>query len=65
MKMDELRGKTRDQLLDMVAAMKKEMLNLRFQAVTGDAPGPSRKRELRRGVARINTLLTQLKSDKR
>ena len=36
-------------------ALKREQLNLRFQAATQQLEKPSRVREVRRGIARIQT----------
>ena len=38
--------------------LKREALNLRFQAATGQLEKPSRVREVRRDIARIKTLQT-------
>lgn len=57
MKISELRGKTSDQLRDVLAGLKKELLNLRFQKATGELENASRVRQVRRGVARVKTLL--------
>ena len=57
MKISELSTKTKDQLLELLVQLKKEALNLRFQKVTGELTNTSRVREVRRTVARIQTLL--------
>ncbi len=51
-----LRPLTEDQLNEKLIALKKEQLNLRFQAATGQLEKTARIREIRRGVARIKTL---------
>lgn len=61
MKMEELNGKTPEQLKEMVVALKKERFNLRFQRASGELTNTSRFREVRRDIARINTVLNQTK----
>ncbi|MCA3256216.1 MAG: 50S ribosomal protein L29, partial [Alphaproteobacteria bacterium] len=48
-----------DQLGDQLAQLKKEQFNLRFQAATGQLAKPSRVREVRRTIAKIQTLQTE------
>jgi large subunit ribosomal protein L29 len=59
MNANELRDKTPDQLRDELVALKKEAFNLRFQQATGQMENTSRMRQVRRGVARLNTILKQ------
>jgi large subunit ribosomal protein L29 len=61
MKMEELVGKTADELKEMVGYMKKELFNLRFQKAMGELENTSRFRQLRRDIARVSTLMTQRK----
>jgi len=56
MKTDDLRAQTDDQLVEQLSQLKKEQFNLRFQAATGQLAKPSRVREVRRTIARIQTL---------
>ena len=53
---DELKGRTDDQLGEQLAELKREQFNLRFQAATNQIEKPSRVREVRRTIARIRTL---------
>jgi len=55
----ELGDKTPDQLRDELVNLKKEAFNLRFQAATGQLENTARIREVRRNVARVNTVLNQ------
>ncbi|MCK0151856.1 50S ribosomal protein L29 [Marivita sp. S6314] len=55
----ELGDKTPDQLRDELVTLKKEAFNLRFQQATGQLENTARIREVRRNVARINTVLNQ------
>ena len=59
MNAQELRDKTPDQLRDELVNLKKEAFNLRFQAATGALENPARMRQVRRDVARVNTILTE------
>jgi large subunit ribosomal protein L29 len=58
-KMDDLKVRTDDQLAGDLAELKREAFNLRFQAATNQLERPARIREVRRDIARINTLQTQ------
>lgn len=64
MKLAELQGKTEDQLLELLPNLKREALNLRIQKATGELENTSRIRQVRRSVARIKTLLNQMKGKK-
>ncbi|APZ51867.1 MULTISPECIES: 50S ribosomal protein L29 [Salipiger] len=55
----ELSSKTPDQLRDELVALKKEAFNLRFQKATGQIENTARIRQVRRDVARVNTVLNQ------
>lgn len=59
MKISELRGKTVDQLKDVLRDLKKEAFNLRFQKTSGELEKTSRIREVRRSIARVSTLLQE------
>ena len=62
MKASELRAKTSDQLADQLLQLKKEQFNLRFQRATGQLENTARVREVRRDIARIKTLLAQVRA---
>ena len=59
MKAQELRSKTPDQLRDELVALKKEAFNLRFRQATGQLENTARMNAVRKGVARIRTVLNQ------
>ncbi len=59
MKMDELQGKTPDELKEMLGYLKKEQFNLRFQKASGELENTARFRQVRRDIARIQTALNQ------
>jgi large subunit ribosomal protein L29 len=57
MKMEEVRGRTIDELNDQLLALKKEQFNLRFQRASGQLENTARVRTIRRDIARIKTVL--------
>jgi len=59
MKAAELRDKTPEQLREQLEGLKKEAFNLRFQAATGQLENTARARDVRRGAARVKTILNQ------
>ena len=59
MKANELRDKTPDELREMLAELKKEQFNLRFQAATNQLENTAQMRAARRGAARVKTILNQ------
>jgi len=52
-----LRDKSRDQLEDQLTALKKEQFNLRFQRASGQLEKTNRVRDVRKDIARIQTIL--------
>ena len=54
---EELRGMTVDELESRLAEAKQELFNLRFQLVTGQLDNVARIGQVRKDVARINTIL--------
>lgn len=62
MKIKDLKGKTLDQLETQLKDLKKESMNLRFQRVSGELANTARIQTVRRGIARIQTLLNQANS---
>jgi large subunit ribosomal protein L29 len=59
MKAAQVRGMTVDQLTDELVKLKKEQFNLRFQAASGQLENTARVREIRRDIARIQTITRQ------
>jgi len=57
MKAVDLRAKTDDELREQLLALRREAFNLRFQAVTGQLENTARRRQVRRDIARIKTIL--------
>ena len=56
---DEYRGKTADELSDQLTKLRKEAFNLRFQRANGQLEKTNRVLEVRRTIARIETVLTE------
>ena len=56
---NELRELSDDELVTRLGEAKAESFNLRFQHVTGQLDNTARLGDLRRDVARINTLLRE------
>ena len=52
---EDLNVKTDDQLQTQLGELKREQFNLRFQSATNQLEKPSRVREVRRTIARIQT----------
>ena len=59
MKVNELRDKSADQLVEELTKLKKEAFNLRFQKATGQLENTARVRLIRRSIARVATVLTE------
>ena len=59
MKPGDLRAMTLDQLDDELLNLKKEQFNLRFQRATGQLENTARVRQVRRDIARIQTVARQ------
>ena len=58
-KVEDLRQKSDDQLVEELTSLKREQFNLRFQAATSQMEKPSRVKEVRRDIARIKTLQSE------
>jgi len=56
---EDLRTKSAAELNDELVAAKKELFNLRFQNATNQLDNTARIREVRKNIARIQTVMTQ------
>lgn len=56
---DELKAKSVEELQSDLVAAKKELFNLRFQNATNQLDNTSRIKDVRRNIARIQTILAQ------
>ena len=54
-----LKGKTAVELQEELVAAKKELFNLRFQNATNQLENTSRIKEVRRNIARIQTVIAE------
>jgi len=59
MKAEDLRAQTPDQLKTQLVELRKEAFNLRFRRASGQLENTARVREVRRDIARIQTVLGQ------
>ncbi len=57
MKAADLKSKSPDELKESLLDLRKEQFNLRFQKASGQLENTARVRLVRRGIARIKTLL--------
>ena len=55
----DLRRKTDDELTDDLHQLRKEAFNLRFQAASGQLENTARRRQVRRDIARVKTILNE------
>ena len=55
----ELNNKSVDELNNELVAAKKELFNLRFQNATNQLENTSRIKEVRKNIARIQTMITE------
>ena len=58
---NELKGKSVEELNEELVAAKKELFNLRVQNATNQLDNTSRIKEVRKNIARIQTLITEAK----
>ncbi len=59
MKVKEIKEMTMEELDQQLLDIKKEQFNLKLQQVSGQLENPARVKELRRTVARIQTIQNQ------
>ncbi|MGD8568485.1 MAG: 50S ribosomal protein L29 [Gammaproteobacteria bacterium] len=60
MKAEELRKKSTSELEEELQELLKEQFKLRMQKGTGQMASPSRFKTLRRDIARIKTVMTEM-----
>jgi large subunit ribosomal protein L29 len=59
--LDEIRDKSTEELSGVLINAKKELFNLRFQNATNQLDNTARIKEVRKNIARIQTVITQNK----
>ncbi len=62
MKAEELRKKTPSELESLLTDLNREKFNLRMQKGTGQLSRTSQMKTVRKDIARIKTILTELES---
>lgn len=60
MKATELRNKSKDELVSALLELSREQFNLRMQKGTGQLAKSSQVKQVRRDIARIHTVLSEL-----
>ena len=63
MKANEIRKLSTEEINTKINESKEELFNLRMKQATGSLEKPSRKRELRKQVARMKTILKERELD--
>ncbi len=61
--LEELQAKSAAALAEDLVAAKKELFNLRFQNATNQLDNTARINEVRKNIARIQTVITQKKKE--
>jgi len=64
MKANDLRKKSKEELGVMLIDLSRERFNLRMQKATGQLSKPDQVKKVRRDLARIHTIITELASVK-
>ncbi len=64
MKSSELRDLSIEELQKKLVDFKEELFSLRFQTVTGQLGNPMRIKEVKRNIARVKTILREIKLQK-
>jgi large subunit ribosomal protein L29 len=64
MKAVDLRKKNKEELSIMLIDLSRERFNLRMQKATGQLSRPDQVKKVRRDLARIQTIITELVSPK-
>lgn len=60
MKTNEMRGKSRQEIIDEVGACRRELLNMQFQWLAGETRNPAQKKSIRRNIARLKTIIREI-----
>lgn len=61
----ELKMKTEKELVAELVKLKREVMNLRFQKASGDNVNPVRRRAVKKDIARVLTVLSDKKNQKK
>ena len=61
MKPNEIRDLSADEQAEKLKSLKEELFNLRFQHATGQLENPMRLRDVKKSIARIKTIQSEVK----
>ena len=64
MDLNKIRKMTDQERTAELDRMKQELVNLRFQHVTGQLENPVKMREVRRDIARVKTIMREVEQGK-
>jgi large subunit ribosomal protein L29 len=62
LKINEIRKMSAEQINKKIVDLKEELFNLKFQAALGNLEKPARMNEIKRTIARMKTVLTEMAS---
>jgi large subunit ribosomal protein L29 len=60
MKPSEIREMSAEDMREKLASLKEELFNLRFQHATGQLENPMRIKEVKKDIARVKTIQTEM-----
>lgn len=60
MKASEIRNKSRQEILEEIDASRRELLNICFQWQAGETRNPAQRKDVRRNIARLETILREM-----
>ena len=60
MKSAEIRDLSNDEKIEKLKSLKEELFNLRFQHATGQLENPMKIRDVKKSIARIKTIQSQV-----
>ncbi len=60
MNASEIRIKSRQEIVDEINACRRELLNIRFQWQAGESRSPAQRKDSRKNIARLKTILREM-----
>ena len=60
LKINEIRKMSAEKINNKIVDLKEELFNLKFQAALGNLEKPARMNEIKRDIARMKTILTEM-----
>ena len=60
MKASKFRDMAKEDLIQEESELRKQLLRIRFQAAAGQTEGAGKMKDIRRDIARIKTVLTEM-----